>query len=84
MPAAELRGFMNVDSPASARRSLSAAKSAQRHVDLAAHLDAARGASSIAQRDRADRAQVVRDVLADLAVAARRAALEHAVAVDAG
>ena len=29
-----------------------------------------------------DRAQVVRDVLADLAVAARGAALEHAVAVD--
>ena len=29
-----------------------------------------------------DRAQVVRDVLADLAVAARRAALEHAVAVE--
>ena len=28
VPAAELRGFMNVDSPASARRSLSAAKSA--------------------------------------------------------
>ena len=27
VPAAELRGFMNVDSPASARRSLRAAKS---------------------------------------------------------
>ena len=27
VPAAELRGFMNVESPASARRSLSAAKS---------------------------------------------------------
>ena len=34
------------------------------------------------QRDRPDRAQVVRDVLADLAVAARRSPLERAVAVD--
>ncbi len=72
---------MNVDSPASARRSFSAVKSRERHVDLAAHLEQRRRVGDV-QRDRADRAQVVRDVLADLAVAARGAALEHAVAVD--
>ena len=53
----------------------------QRHVDLAADLEQRRGVLD-PQRDRGDRAQVVGDVLADLAVAARRAALEHAVAVE--
>ena len=53
----------------------------QRHVDLAAHLDQRRRVVE-AQRDRRDRAQVVRDVLPDLAVAARGAAFEHAVAVE--
>ena len=53
----------------------------QRHVDLAADLDERRRVVD-PQRDRRDRAQVVRDVLADLAVAARGAAHEHAVAVD--
>ena len=83
VPAAELRGFMKVDWPASARRSFSAREVGQRHVDLAAHLQQRRRLpveprSGIG----ADRAQVVGDVLADLAVAARRAALEDAVAVD--
>jgi len=58
----------------------------KRHVHLAAHLQQ-RGhvvgsGGPNAQRDRRDRSQVVRDVLADLAVAARGAALEHAVAVQ--
>ena len=53
----------------------------QRHVDLAAHLEQRRGVLD-PQGDRGDRAQVVRDVLADLAVAAGGAALEHAVAVQ--
>ena len=51
----------------------------QRHVDLAAHLQQRRRILHVQpQRDRADRAQVVRHVLADLAVAARGPALEHA------
>ena len=53
----------------------------QRHVDLAADLEQRRRVVD-PQRDRADRAQVVGDVLADLAVAARGAAHEHAVAVE--
>ena len=53
----------------------------QRHVDLAADLHQRRRVLD-PQRDRGDRAQVVRDVLADLAVAAGGAALQHAVAVD--
>ena len=53
----------------------------QRHVHLAAHLQQRRHVID-PQRDRADRAQVVRDVLPHLAVAARRPALQHAVAVD--
>ncbi len=54
---------------------------AERHVDLAADLDERRGVVD-AQRDRRDRAQIVGDVLADHAVAAGRAALEDAVAVE--
>ena len=54
---------------------------AERHVDLAADLDQRRGVVD-AQRDGRDRAQVVGDVLADHAVAAGRAALEDAVAVE--
>jgi hypothetical protein len=61
---------MNVDSPACARRSFNAAKLQQRRDVFDA------------QRDLADRAQVVGDVLADLAVAARGAALQYAVAID--
>ena len=53
----------------------------QRHVHLAAHLHQRRRVVDV-QGDRADRAQVVRDVLADLPVPARGAALEQAVAVD--
>ena len=52
----------------------------QRQVDLAAHLEQRRRVLH-AQRDRADRAQVLGHVLADLAVAARGAAHEHAVLV---
>ncbi len=52
----------------------------ERHVDLAAHLDQRRGVRD-PQRDGAHRPQVVGDVLADLAVAARGAALQDAVAV---
>ena len=51
-----------------------------RQVDLAAHFDQRRGILD-AQRDRADRAQVLGDVLADPAVAAGCAADEHAVLV---
>ena len=55
----------------------------QRHVDLAADLQQRRRIVGVqAKRDRADRAQVVGDVLTDLAVAASGAALEHPVAVD--
>ena len=55
----------------------------QRHVHLAADLDQRRRIVALqAHRDRADRADVVGHVLADLAVAARGAPLEHAVAVD--
>jgi hypothetical protein len=53
----------------------------QGHVDLAAHLEQRRGVLN-PQRDRRDRAQVVGDVLADLAVAAGGAPLELAVAVE--
>ena len=83
MPAAELRGFMNVDRPACARRSFSAAKSGS-DMYTSPRTSTSAGGSGIldAQRDRRHRAQVVGDVLADLAVAARRAALEHPVAVD--
>ena len=74
---------MNVESPASARRSLSLAKSGQRHVDLASDLDQRRRIIHVEpHRDRHDRPEVVGHVLADLAVAARRPALEHPVAVD--
>ncbi len=53
-----------------------------RHVDLAAHLDDARPVLAVqAQRNRLDRAQVRRDVLAGRAVAARRAAHEAAILV---
>ena len=53
-----------------------------RHVDLAAHFQHARPAlAAQPQRNRLDRAQVGGDVLAGLAVAARRAAHEHAVLV---
>ncbi len=51
------------------------------HVDLASHLHQRRRVVD-PQRDGADRAQIVRDVLADLAVAAGGTALEHAVAVE--
>ena len=53
----------------------------QRQVDLAAHLEQRRRVLD-AQRDRADRAQVLGHLLADLAVAAGGAAHEHAVLVD--
>ena len=82
MPAAELRGFMNVDSPGLGAALVERGEVGERHVDLAAHLDAAAARPSIRSGIDGDRAQVVRDVLADLAVAARRAALEHAVAVE--
>ena len=52
-----------------------------RQVDLAAHFDQLRRVLD-AQRDRADRAQVLGDVLADPAVAAGRAADQDAVLVD--
>jgi hypothetical protein len=54
---------------------------AERHVDLAADLDQRRRVVD-AQRDRRNRAQVVGDILADLAVAARGPAHEHPVAVQ--
>ena len=53
----------------------------QRQVDLTAHLEQPRRVLD-PQRDRADRAQVLRHVLAHLAVAARSAADERAVLVD--
>ena len=53
----------------------------QRQVDLAAHLQQRRGVLD-AQRDRADRAQVLGDLLADLAVPARGPTNEDAVLVD--
>ncbi len=53
----------------------------QRHVQLAANLQQ-RGRALDVQRDRTDRAEVVGDVLPDLPVPARGAALEHPVAVD--
>ena len=55
----------------------------ERQVDLAAHLDE-RGPRVAREtpRQRVDRAQVGGDVLADQAVAARRAAREDAVAID--
>jgi hypothetical protein len=57
----------------------------QRHVDLAADLEQRRDVVAVdAQWDGGDRAQVVGDVLADLAVAARGPGLEDAVAVDQG
>ena len=72
---------MNVDSPCSGAPLVERREVGQRHVDLAAHLDQRRRVGE-RQRDRGDRAQVVGHVLADLAVAAGRPALEHAVAVD--
>ncbi len=54
---------------------------AKGHVDLAPHLDQ-RGCVLDPQRDRADRAQVVGDVLADLPIAARSPPLERAVPVE--
>ena len=55
----------------------------QRHVDLAAHLEQRRRIRDVQpQRDLRDRAQVVGDVLTDLAVAARHAAHEQPVLVD--
>ena len=53
----------------------------QRQVDLAAHLQQRRGVLH-AQRNRADRAQVLGHVLAHLAVPAGGAAHQHAVLVD--
>ncbi len=53
----------------------------QRHIHLTAHLQQRRHVVD-PQRDRADRAQVVRDVLPHLAVAPRGPALQHARAVD--
>ena len=74
---------MNVDSPASARRSLSLAKSGSAMYSLATDLDHRRWVRHVElERDPWDRPQVVGHVLADLAVAARGASLEHAVAVD--
>ena len=71
---------MNVDRPCEARRSFSAAKSGS---DMyTSPRTSTRPAYVDPQRDRRDRAQVVRDVLADLAVAARGAADQHAVLVD--
>ena len=72
---------MKVDRPGLGAPLVERGEVRQRHVDLAAHLDQRRRVVD-PQRDRADRAQVVRDVLADLAVAARGAAHEHAVAVE--
>ena len=70
---------MNVDSPASARRSLSGGEVLERPCSTSPRTSMQRRGVVDAQRDRADRAQVVGDVLADLAVAAGGAALEHAV-----
>jgi hypothetical protein len=53
----------------------------QRHVDLTADLEHRRRVLH-PHRDRADRAQVVGHVLADLTVAARRAPDEHALVVE--
>ena len=53
----------------------------QRHIHLAAHLQQRRRVLDV-QRDRADRAQVVRHVLPHLPVAAGGTALEHAVAIE--
>ena len=55
-------------------------KDAARHIHLAPH-DQARELFRQCHGDGADRAQILRHVLADTAVAARRAADEHAVAV---
>ena len=63
-------------------RLVEAREGGQRQVHLAAHLDDGRrrGAAE-PQRDRVDRPQVGGHVLADRAVAARRADREHAVAI---
>ena len=83
-PAAELRGLANTGWPASSRSRLSARNARDRQVDLAAHLEA-RGqrppVGAQAERHAADGPQVGRDVLADDAVAARRADGERAVLV---
>ena len=51
------------------------------HVDLAAHFQHRRRLAFQAQRNLAQRAQVLRDILAGSAVAARRTAHQHAVLV---
>ena len=66
---------MNVERPCGGVALVERLEVRQRHVDLAAHLEQRRRVVD-PPRDLRDRAQVVRDVLADLAVAARRAALE--------
>jgi hypothetical protein len=89
-PAAALRGLTNALRPAAAggrggggrARLVEAREGGQRQVDLAAHLHhRRRPRATQAQRQRADGAQVGGDVLPHLAVAARSADREEAVAV---
>jgi hypothetical protein len=80
-PAAALRGLTKVFSPFSRWRSLSALEVVAAHVDLAAHLQHRRRVAAQAQRDLADGADVLRHVLAGLAVAARGGLHQHAVLV---
>ena len=85
-PAAALRGFGAILLPVGAGALVEAGEAGEREVDLAAHLEhrrrPARPRQAQRERDRADRAQVRRHVLAPRAVAARRAADERAVLVD--
>ncbi len=81
MPAAELRGIHERRQARFGPSLIQGGEVLKRHVDLAAHLHQ-RGSVGDPQRDRTDRPQVVRHVLADLPVAAGGTALEHAVAVD--
>jgi hypothetical protein len=61
-------------------------EAAERQIDLAAHLEERRRDLTVSElhphRDRLDRPQVRRDILASYAVAARRAAYEDTVLVD--
>jgi hypothetical protein len=62
-------------------RSLSALEIGALHVDLAAHLDHGRCLAVEPQRNIAHRADVLRDLFADFAVAARGGLHQHAVLV---